>query len=203
MSEDLVEIEAVEDEGAEILRLLRRPRHVVQHSDDVEAADVDLFGADDDAQVAQLLPDVDADAGDAELLTATDAVPGRLQLLLGRTVRVSGVRVPTAVRGPRLGGIFKVRDLETVATLFGRVFPAERVGRGRAQVELEDGIPVCCSIVLGRAQPAVAHHGREGDLPEGFLARPLPQLPHHSCNNSNQSINQLVHSFFLFNFIVI
>ena len=56
------EIEAVEDDGAEILRLLRGPRDVVERPDDVDAADVDLFGADDDTQIAELLLDVDAGA---------------------------------------------------------------------------------------------------------------------------------------------
>ena len=67
-----VEFEAVEDDGADVLRLLRRPRRVVQHADDVDAADVDLFGADQDPQVAQLLFDVDAGA---QLLTAAPSAP--------------------------------------------------------------------------------------------------------------------------------
>ena len=36
---------------------------MVKHADDVEAIDVDLVLADDDAQIAQLLLDVDADRG--------------------------------------------------------------------------------------------------------------------------------------------
>lgn len=74
-----VEFEAVEDDGADVLRLLRRPRRVVQHADDVDAADVDLFGADQDPQVAQLLFDVDAGA---QLLTAAPSAPSFIRLFV-------------------------------------------------------------------------------------------------------------------------
>ena len=74
---DQVHVDGVEDDGAEVLRLLRRPGDVVERSDDVDAADVDLLGPDDDTQIPQLLLDVHAGA---QLLIAPDSIPEIIKL---------------------------------------------------------------------------------------------------------------------------